>query len=134
MAAISCDHSCHKPTDTVWTGHCVGCEPLDDLEYAVRMELIALWDDMDVARRTRIAFVGGRESTDEWWSIHMENVATRIQHLSYFVGAVPWQCVQTRLLRAGIYDEVYKDFDYEPVDWAEVQRYEDLRRDMSQGV
>jgi hypothetical protein len=116
-----CTHRCHRPTDDVWSGHCEECEPKDDLTYTARMELLCLWGDMNDARDSRLAFVaGGGMGGAESWSIRMDNLAERIRDLSRLVGVVPWRSVPVSLLRADVYQRVYEDCEYEPIDWDKV--------------
>lgn len=81
----------------------------NSLEDAARGEAVALWADLEAAKRNAI---------NTSWSIQCENVAYRIVTLARFLGAVPWQEVSVHLLLDGTYERVYRDasIPFAPID------------------
>ncbi len=89
-----------------------------DLMDAVRWEVRCLWDDL--ADAVRLARSGV-------WSIGCEHLAARIVGLSRHAGALPWEHVSVHLLRAGVYERVYREagIDIPPIDWDRVSQTEE---------
>jgi hypothetical protein len=115
-----CTHTCHDADAGEWDGWCDDCAtPHEaDLVQVARQELINLWSDMYDALESAIR-------TD--WSMRMENLASRIVALSRLVGVAPWDNIQVRLLRSGIYERVHQTagLAYPAIDWPRVAQVEE---------
>lgn len=117
FTSYRCSCPCHGDPDQVpwsdwngWCEECLGRHESGDLLRAAKWELVCLWGDMDEAQ---LAALNGS------WSIRMEHVQDRILTLTKIVGACPWQHIQIRILKNGLYEKVHLDAGlmFPTIDW-----------------
>ncbi len=121
LAAGAAPHHTERRATRPWPARLVDPDSMypTTLEGTLRDELVYLWEDLHHAIE---------HAHNGCWSTACESLTYRIVALTRVTTALPWEAVQVRLVRSGVYERIHREagLEHPPIDWADVEAFEHL--------